>query len=216
MSEERAGGDVLAGVILAGGRARRMGGAHKALLELGGRPLVARVAGRLKPQVAAMALNANERPGSERAARLADFGLPVIADTVEGFAGPLAGILAGMKWAAREVPGARFVLSVAVDTPFFPSDMGARLLAALRGQGAGVALAASGGRVHPVSGLWPLAMMEEMERALVEEGLRKVEAFAARYRAAVVEFPAASVDPFFNINTPDDLREAERLVGSSR
>ena len=201
------GKNVVAGVILAGGLARRMGGRPKAFVEVAGQPLVDHVIGRLAPQVDALALNAN----TERE-RLASRGLPVIADTVEGFAGPLAGVLAGMLWARREVPEARWLVSVAVDTPFFPSDLVARFLQAVEMEDAELACAASGGRAHPVFGLWPVALAEDLERALVEEDLRKIDLFTARYRLATVNFDIKAGDPFFNINRPEDVRRAEQMA----
>ncbi len=200
-------GDTVAGVILAGGLARRMGGRPKAFVEVAGRPLVDHVIDRLAPQVEALALNAN----ADRE-RLATRGLPVIADTVPGFAGPLAGVLAGMLWARREVPSARWLVSVAVDTPFFPADLTTRFLQAVKKESAELACAACGGRAHPVFGLWPLALAEELERALVEESLRKIDLFTARYRLATVEFETACGDPFFNINRPEDLEQAEEMA----
>ncbi len=200
-------GNAVAGVILAGGLARRMGGRPKAFVEIAGHPLVDHVIGRLAPQVTALALNAN----ADRE-RLATRELPVIADTVEGFAGPLAGVLAGMLWARREVPGARWLVSVAVDTPFFPTDLVARFLQAVREEGAELACAASGGRTHPVFGLWPVALAEDLERALVEEDLRKIDLFTARYRLATVAFETDAGDPFFNINRPEDVKRAEEMA----
>ncbi len=200
-------GNAAAGVILAGGLARRMGGRPKAFVEVAGRALVDHVIGRLAPQVTALALNAN----ADRE-RLANRGLPVIADTVEGFAGPLAGVLAGMLWARREVPGVRWLVSVAVDTPFFPTDLTSRFLQAVEAEGAELACAASGGRTHPVFGLWPVALAEDLERALVEEDLRKIDLFTARYRLATVTFDTGAGDPFFNINRPEDVERAEAMA----
>lgn len=177
-----------------------MGGGDKGLLLLGGRPVLAHVIARIRPQVAALALNANGD-----AARFAAFGLPVVADDAADFAGPLAGILAAMDWASRVLPAAAAVLTVPADTPFLPPDLVARLSAA-----GAPALACSAGRVHRVVGLWPLSRREDLRSALRREGLRKVEDWTARLGPALVEFPAAPVDPFFNINTPEDL---ERAVG---
>jgi molybdenum cofactor guanylyltransferase len=196
------------GVLLAGGLSRRMGGGDKCLRSLGGRPILAHVVERARPQVAALVLNANGDP-----ARFAGFGLPVAADVVEGFAGPLAGVLTGLEWARAHRPDAAWVVSIATDTPFFPRDVVARLLAAVADEGAELACAASGGQAHPVFGLWPTAALAgELRRALVEEGVRKIDAWTARHRLAVVEFPIGRVDPFFNANRPEDLAEAERLL----
>ncbi|HET8726817.1 MAG TPA: molybdenum cofactor guanylyltransferase MobA [Alphaproteobacteria bacterium] len=196
----------ITGVLLAGGLARRMGGGDKGLRLLGGRPILDHVVGRARPQVDALVLNANGDP-----ARFAAYGLPVVPDSVEGFAGPLAGVLAGLDWAAVHAPGCRFVASFACDAPFLPRDLVSRLAAAVD-EGADMACAASGGRRHPVFGLWPVALREDMRRALVDEGVRKVDLWTARHRLVEVEFPLEPFDPFFNANRPDDLAAAERLL----
>jgi molybdopterin-guanine dinucleotide biosynthesis protein A len=197
----------IAGVLLAGGQSRRMGGGDKALRLLGGETILARVIARLRPQVARLVLNANGDP-----ARFAGFGLPVVADSVEGFAGPLAGILAGLDWAAANAPGCELVLSAATDAPFLPADLAARLAAGMAAAGADLACAASRGQPHPVIGLWPVRLREELRHALVAEGVRKVDVWTARYRLATVDFPAGEVDPFFNANRPEDLAAAEALL----
>lgn len=184
-----------------------MGGGDKCLRPLGGRPLLAHVIERARPQVAALVLNANGDPE-----RFASYGLPVIADSVPDFAGPLAGILAGLDWAARHRPADSWVLSIATDTPFFPDDLATRLLDAATAQGARLACAASGGRTHPVFGLWPVALREELRDTLLREGLRKIDLWTARYPLATVQFATTPVDPFFNANRPDDLAQAERLL----
>jgi molybdenum cofactor guanylyltransferase len=201
-------GDPVLGVLLAGGQARRMGGGDKCLRPLGGRPLLARVIGRAAPQVRALLLNANGDP-----ARFAAFGLPVAADVVEGFAGPLAGVLTGMEWARAELPDCPWIATIATDTPFFPEDLVARLLAAVESAAADLACAASGGRTHPVFGLWPVRLADDLRRAMLDDGIRKVDVWTARHRLAVVDFPTAPLDPFFNTNRPEDLAEAERLLG---
>ncbi len=197
----------VAGVILAGGLARRMGGRPKALIELDGKPLAAHALERLAPQAGAVALNANAD-----GERLAALGAPVIRDTVEGFAGPLAGVLAGMLWARKAAPEARWLVSVAVDTPFFPADLAARFIEVVTESDAQMAVAASNGRAHPVFGLWPIAMAEELQAALVKEGLRKIDLFTARYRLVQVDFGHGRDDPFFNINRPEDLQQAQRRI----
>ena len=196
----------IGGVVLAGGLSRRMGGGDKCLRPLAGRPILAHIIERARPQVAALALNANGDP-----ARFAAFGLPVIADSIADFAGPLAGILAGLDWAAASLPGASHVASFAGDAPFLPRNLVARLAAALEA-GHELACAASAGRSHPVFGLWPLALRENLRQAVVGEGVRKVDRWTGRFRLATVDFPAQPVDPFFNANRPDDLAEAERLA----
>jgi molybdopterin-guanine dinucleotide biosynthesis protein A len=199
--------ETVAGVILAGGRARRMGGGDKSLLPLGGRPLLAHVIARLRPQVAALVLNANGDP-----ARFAGFGLPIVADAIGDHPGPLAGILAGLDWARAHAPDARWLLSAPTDTPFLPDSLVSRLRGAVRSGEGVIACATSRGRTHPVVALWPVALADDLRRALVEEGVRKVDGFNARYRTAAVDFAAEPVDPFLNINTPDDLENAARLA----
>ncbi|TDL81669.1 molybdenum cofactor guanylyltransferase MobA [Palleronia sediminis] len=193
------------GVILAGGQARRMGGGDKGRLEIGGRSILDHVRDRLGPQVEAMALNANGDP-----ARFADTGLPVLADSIDGFAGPLAGVLAGLDWAAGQ--GARHIVTVAADTPFFPADLVPQLLLAAEAQGKPIALAATpdperGIARHPTFGLWPVALREDL-RAALAAGTRKVVAWTDRYGTALASFPVDRGDPFFNVNTPDDLARA--------
>ncbi|MBB6251599.1 molybdenum cofactor guanylyltransferase MobA [Nitrospirillum iridis] len=200
------------GLILAGGLARRFGGSEartvdKALLSLAGRPLLAHVRGRLAPQVAALALNANGDP-----ARYRDQGLPILADTVAGHPGPLAGVLAGLEFARAE-GGYTHVLSAPADCPFLPPDLAARLTAAISPDG--VACATSAGQRHPVVALWPIILAAPLRHALAEEEVRKVGAFLARQPLAQVDFPARPLDPFFNINTPDDLAMAERQFPGS-
>ena len=193
-----------AGVILAGGLARRMGGGDKALIRLGGLSLLNRVVARLQPQVAALALNANGD-----AARFQTWNLPVLADTIAGNPGPLAGILAGMEWAA---PRHEYLVTAPTDTPFLPSDLVARLKAARDRAGAEIVVAASGGRSHPVVALWPVRLAAALRHALVEEGVRKAGEFIARYTVARAEFPVAPFDPFLNVNRPEDIVLAESLL----
>ncbi len=199
----------IVGVILAGGQGSRMApsgaaGSDKALLPLAGTPLLSHAMDRLGPQVAALALNANGDP-----ARFARFGLPVLPDTVAGFAGPLAGILAGLDWAIAI--GADAVVSVAVDTPFFPRDLVPRLVLAAEGDGMPVALAASTSGLHPTFGLWPVNLRPQLTQALAE-GQRKVSAFAEQVGMARAEFPGRDPDPFFNLNSPADLVTAEAFM----
>jgi molybdopterin-guanine dinucleotide biosynthesis protein A len=198
------------GVLLAGGRARRMGGGDKCLRPLGGRTILAHVIERARPQASALLLNANGDP-----ARFSGFGLPVAADVVAGFAGPLAGVLTGMAWARAHRPDLPWIATIATDTPFFPRDLVPRLMAAIDREGADLACAASAGRAHPVFGLWPVRLAAELRRALLEEEIRKVDVWTARHRLVQVDFPARPIDPFFNANRPDDLAEAERLLGSA-
>ena len=202
----------VAGVLLAGGLSRRMGGGDKCLRPLGGKTILAHVTARARPQVTSLVLNANGDP-----ARFADFGLPVAADVVEGYAGPLAGVLTGLEWAAVNAPESAWIASFACDAPFLPTDLVPRLLAAVAAEGAEMACAASHGRSHPVFGLWPLRLKDELRHAMLEEEIRKVDVWTARYRLATVDFPdvaanGRAIDPFFNTNRPEDLEEAEALL----
>ncbi len=226
----------ITGVLLAGGQSRRMfagpGNAEtgrsassrgdtardahprdKGLLDLAGRPMLAHVAARLGPQVGRLVINANGDP-----ARFAPFGLPVVADSISGFVGPLAGVLAGMRWSLANAPAARFIATVSTDAPFLPASLVARLAApVLRGEGV-IALASSGGELHPVIGLWPVALADDLEGAL-HSGVRKVLRWTDTHATSVVEFlpetiAGQSVDPFFNANTPEELAEARALLGA--
>ncbi len=197
------------GVILAGGQATRMGGGDKGLLPLGDGTLLGYVIDRLEPQVAGLALNANGDPE-----RFADLHLPVLADSIEGFAGPLAGVLAGLDWAAEQ--GAESIVTAAADTPFFPPDLVPQLLLAGEGMAHPLVLAATpdperGSIRHPTFGLWPTALRDDL-RAALQEGLRKVVMWTEKHGGREAVFPVAGFDPFFNVNTPDDLKAAEALL----
>ncbi len=195
------------GIVLAGGRSTRMGGGDKCLRDLGGKPILAHILERARPQVAALALNANGDPG-----RFGGFGLPVVADTVDGYAGPLAGVLAGLDWAAANLPDARWVASFASDAPFFPRDLVARFHETVARDGADLACAASDGQAHPVFGLWRIDLREDLRDAMTREKIYKVDRWTARYRLATVEFAVAGGDPFFNANRPEDLAAAGALL----
>lgn len=204
---------LVTGVLLAGGLSRRMGGGDKCLRDLAGKPMLAHVIERLRPQVGAMVLNANGDP-----ARFAAFGLDVVPDTIEGFAGPLAGVLAGMRWSAGHAPEARWIVTVSTDAPFLPLDLTRRLLEATTGGPNTIALAASGGEVHPVIGLWPVSLADDLEEQL-KAGVRKVLHWTDRHTTKVVDFPFLTIngheiDPFFNANTPEELDEARALIES--
>lgn len=194
------------GVVLAGGLARRMGGGDKPLRLLGGRPMLAHVLARLRPQVAAVVINANGDP-----ARFAGHGLPVVADGLPDHPGPLAGILAALDWAAENAPALRWVVSVPGDSPFIPADLVQRLHAAAQAEGLPLACAHSGGQAHPPVGLWPVALRADLRAALLA-GERKIDRWTARHGCAACDWPAQPVDPFFNANAPEDLAEAERLL----
>jgi len=202
-----------AGIILAGGLGRRMGGGDKPLLQVGGRPMLARVIARLLPQVERVVINANGDP-----ARFALYGLPVVPDTIEGFAGPLAGILAGMRWSQQDLPEARFVVSVAADTPFFPTDLVARLVEGCGRDERTIALAASTAGTHPVFGLWPVALADDLDAFLRSGEGGKILKFADRHLRLNVPFDdlllpdGSAVDPFFNVNTPEDAHRAEEIA----
>ncbi|MDE0390316.1 MAG: molybdenum cofactor guanylyltransferase MobA [Rhodospirillales bacterium] len=199
----------VAGVLLAGGLARRMGGGDKCLRPLAGETLLARVIARAAPQVGPLILNANGDP-----ARFAPYDLPVVADVVEGHAGPLAGILTALDWAAENAPHHPLVASFATDAPFLPLDLVATMVEARDMAGADLACAASGGRAHPVFGLWPVELRADLRAAVVEQGERKIDRWTASHRLVEVAFPCAPVDPFFNANREDDLAEAERLIAA--
>jgi molybdenum cofactor guanylyltransferase len=195
------------GVLLAGGLARRMGGGDKPMRTILGRTILARVIARLSPQCDELILNANGDP-----ARFAAFGLPVIADGVPDFPGPLAGILAALDWAAVNRPEVTHMLSAAADCPFLPRDLVTRLEAAREKDNAELAVAASDGQSHPVIGLWKVGLRDELRHALVKEDIRKIDRWTARYPLATVTWPVTPVDPFFNANTVEDIAEAERLA----
>ena len=195
------------GLVLAGGLARRMGGGDKARLRIGGTTILQRVLACLEPQCTRIVINANGDP-----ARFADTGLPVVADSVPDFAGPLAGILAGLDWAAANAPAVEWLLSVPGDCPFLPADLAARLHEARGAAKTPLACARSGAWRHPVVGLWPLALRDDLRRALTVEGLHKIEIWTARHGVAIADWPAEPIDPFFNVNTPDDAARAELLA----
>lgn len=197
------------GLLLAGGLSRRMGGGDKALRMIAGRSLLAHVVERLAPQCEVLLLNANGDP-----ARFAGHGLPVVADDVPDFAGPLAGILAGLDWISDNRPELDWMVSVAADTPLIPSDLVAKLHGARAAAGTPLACAVSGGRAHHAIGLWPVALRADLRRALTIEGERRISAWTARHGCAQAKWPVDPVDPFFNVNTRDDLAEAERLLAS--
>ena len=195
------------GLVLAGGLARRMGGGDKGLIRIGGATILERALARVGPQCAGLIINANGDP-----ARFARFGLPVVADDVEGFAGPLAGILAGLDWLAAHAPAIGWLASVPGDCPFLPRDLVRRLHAARVAAGVPLACAKSGNWRHPVVGLWPVDLRTDLRRAVVAEGLRKIEVWTARHGVALAESPAEPVDPFFNVNTPEDAAQAQRIA----
>jgi molybdopterin-guanine dinucleotide biosynthesis protein A len=195
------------GLVLAGGLARRMGGGDKARIKIGNATILDRVLTTLRPQCARIILNANGDP-----ARFADTGLPVVSDSVPDFAGPLAGILAGLDWAVAHAPDIAEIVSVPGDCPFLPRDLVARLDQARAASGQRLACARSGDWRHPVVGLWPVALREDLRSALMNEGLHKIEIWTARHGIAIADWPTEPVDPFFNVNTPEDVEAAERIA----
>ena len=201
-------------LLLAGGKSRRMGGGDKNLIMLGDKPLLAHVIARAVPAQAPVVINANGD-----AARFEGFGLPVIADVVDGFAGPLAGVLTGLEHAAARHPDVSHVISLATDAPFLPRDLAERLISAVE-DGADMAQARSGGRRHPVFAIWPVSIAGALRAALVDEGLRKIDDFTARFDCAIVDFlpdEDGAPDPFTNLNTPEDLEDARiRVAGDDR
>jgi molybdenum cofactor guanylyltransferase len=196
------------GLVLAGGLARRMGGGDKALLKIGRQTILDRVLGRLEAYCKPIVLNANGDPARFAAARL-----PVVADSIPDFAGPLAGILAGLDWAAVNAPNIEWLASVPGDCPFLPKDLVPRLHAARAAEKAPLACARSGEWRHPVAALWAAALRNDLRRAL-NEGLRKIEAWTAHHGVAIAAWPDKPVDPFFNVNTPEDLAKAEEIAAT--
>lgn len=200
------------GIILAGGQSTRMGGGDKGLLDLAGKPLLAHVIDRLAPQASAIALNANGD-----ASRFAAYSLPVIADSIDGFAGPLAGVLAGLDWASEH--GASHIVTAAADTPFFPTDLVARLMTALSAQ-TPISMATTpdperSNNRHPTFAIWPVALRNDL-RAALTAGLRKVILWTDQHGCAEVEFAATPFDPFFNVNTPADIARARMLLAEGQ
>lgn len=205
MSHDPAKGVV--GVLLAGGLSRRMGGGDKNLRQLGGQTILSRVIAQARPQVEDLILNANGEAG-----RFEAFDLPVVPDVIEGYAGPLAGVLTGMAWARDNRPNAPWIVSFPTDAPFFPDDLVDSLRQAVDMAGDDLACAGSMGRPHPVFGLWPVWLYDNLHHAVVVEGVRKIDQWTARHRIVEVDFPADPIDPFFNLNSPEDLARAEKLL----
>ncbi len=205
--------DEITGILLAGGQSRRMGGGDKGLLELAGKSMLQRVIERIAPQVTAVAINANGDP-----ARFAAFNLPVVPDTLADHPGPLAGVLAGMRWAAGHTPRARWIATVSTDAPFLPDDLVARLHATANDHPGAIAIARSDGNLHPVIGLWPVDLADDLAAAL-KDGTRKVLRWTDRHGTHPVDFPritiaGQAIDPFFNVNTSAELELARELLGA--
>lgn len=201
--------DHVAGVIVAGGQSRRWGGGDKFLAPVGGKTLLQHVIDRVEIQVRMLILNAN---GS--APEYGGLGMTVISDNVKGDRGPLAGVLTGLDWVRENLPGVKWVMTVPSDAPFLPADLAERLLASVNDERADMGCVMSGGRTHPVIGLWPVALCDQLRHDLTINDVRKVDAWTASYKVAYPAWSVEPVDPFFNINTRDDLESAESLIAA--
>ncbi len=197
----------IVGVLLAGGLSRRMGGGDKNLLNLDKRPILAHVIEKVEGQVTTLILNANGP-----ADRFSDYGLPVVSDVIEGYAGPLAGILTGMEWAAANAPESQWLASFPTDAPFLPTNLVSQLKRAIDANGADMACAMSNERTHPPIALWPIRLREDLRLAMINEDMRKIDLWTARYSIEHVAFDDQAIDPFFNVNRPENLEEAERYL----
>lgn len=201
----------LVGLVLAGGESARMGGKDKPSIALGGKPMLARAIERIGSEVERLVVSANGDP-----TRYSAFDTPILPDRIG--AGPLSGLLEGMRWSEANLPKARFVASVAADTPFFPADLIERLSDGCGRDENTVALASSSGGVHPVFGLWPVALADGLQKFLQSDQNPKVLAFADRFMRLNVPFDdlvlpnGETVDPFFNVNTPEDFARAEAML----
>lgn len=195
------------GVILAGGRSQRMGGGHKCLLSLDNSTLLEHVIKRALPQVDRLILNINEDTNLFDAVNL-----PLVKDSINGFAGPLAGVLAGMEWSLENSPESKWIVTFASDTPFFPVDLVKKFLSVVDKTGAELVCASSKGRSHPVFGLWPVSLWEHLQKAIMKEDMRRIDTWTSRYNLQTVDFVAGDRDPFFNVNRPEDLDEARKLL----
>ena len=197
------------GILLAGGLSRRMGGGDKNLLQLGGKSILRHVIERIAPQVDTLILNANGD-----ADRFAEYGLPVVGDVIDGYAGPLAGVLTGLEWASVNSPSCEWVATFATDAPFVPKNLVVELLNSIEANGADMACAMSKDRTHPPFGIWPIRLKDSLRAAMIDEEMRKIDLWTARYKIVHVPFEEEGIDPFFNINKPDNLDEAEQLLAS--
>ena len=197
----------LLGVLLAGGLARRMGGGDKCRKTLNGVSLLARSIERAAPQVGTLLLNANGKPE-----RFDDIHLPLVPDSLDGFLGPLAGVLSAMEWAQEHQANTEWLLSFATDTPFFPEDLGARLLHAAERENALIAVAKSDGWLQPVFALWHISLADNLRKALADEGVRKIDRWMEQHPMTSVDFTKPDQDLFFNINRPEDILAAEEII----
>jgi len=195
------------GVILAGGQSTRFGGGHKFLSEMNGKPLINHIIERVDSQTGQLIINTND-PTSE----IVDLGLPVVVDSIRGHIGPLAGVLAGMEWALKNVPNCKWIVSYPSDSPFIPFDFVSRLLAKATNENLDVVCAASGSRIHPVCGLWNVHLCSDLRTAIIEEKARKIDLWTSTKRSSIVTFSNKPYDPFFNINNRADLVHAEKIL----
>ena len=202
--------NMVAGILLAGGKSRRMGGGDKCMNLLDGKPILGHIIECVGPQVSQLVINTNGDPK-----RFSSFGLQVILDSVEGYFGPLAGVLSGMEWAKNHFSECKWIVTFATDTPFLPTDLVERLIESATYYSADVTFAASANRRHPVFGLWPVSLSEDLRYALIHEGIRKIDHWADKYDCIEVIFDEELVDPFFNINKPEDLVQAELLLNNN-
>lgn len=203
--------DPVIGLVLAGGLSTRMGGGDKTLLTLDQKPILQHVIDRLTPQVNSLLINANGDPK-----RFAHIKAPIIADTVGHYAGPLAGILAGLEWMIEHSPDTNWMVSIAADTPFFPLQLVAALMDAVKQDNSQLAVARSHGFCHPVIGLWSTAIAPALRHALTVEHIHKVDRFTQRYSLSIVDFNNEAIDPFFNINSPDELVQAQQWIAQQK
>jgi molybdopterin-guanine dinucleotide biosynthesis protein A len=197
----------VAAVILAGGQSRRFGGGDKFLKDLNGKPLLDRVIERIKPQVDHLIINANNKNIS-----LSSYGLPIVADTIQGYAGPLAGILTGLEWIREHASECKWLGSFPSDAPFVPLDCVRKMHECAVENDAEVVCAVSGGRTHPVCALWRVELAEDLRNAMIEENMRKIDLWTSRYKISELEFSNQPYDPFFNVNRPEDLTQAEKIA----
>ena len=199
----------VAGILVAGGKSSRMGGGDKCMRLLAGKPILEHIIERVGPQVSQLVINTNGDPK-----RFSSFGLQVILDSVDGYFGPLAGVLSGMEWTKKNLSDCKWIVTIATDTPFLPANLVQRLIEAATNYSADVTFASSAQRRHPVFGLWPVSLSDDLRHALIHEGIRKIDHWANKYNCVEVAFDEELVDPFFYINKPDDLVQAELLLDS--
>ena len=195
------------GILLAGGKSSRMGGGDKCLKKLGDKTILEHVISRSLPQVEALILNVNSQCG-----KYSSYGLPIVSDVVSGYCGPLAGILTGMEWVKKNFPNCRWLASFPTDAPFFPKNLVKKLFLAVEQKKASLSYAYSGGRNHPVFGLWPVELEQDLRQSIIEEKVRKIEFWTSKLVTSRAEFTSEPFDPFFNINNPEQFKKAKRMI----